>query len=392
MLHTPTSPQDLIALVNQWHQHATPWTPCGLTSRLHWGPPIKDDTTQLSCSGLNRILDHAVDDLTITVEAGLPLADLQATLAGHGQWFPVDWPRGTLIDSPNSAGSMGGLVARGLAGGLRQRHLGVRDQIIGIGLLRSDGTVAHAGGRVVKNVAGYDLMRLLCGSWGSLALITELTLRVQPIRPAHALLHLQGALTDLEACRASLLHSSLTPERCDWHGSIDGSWQLRLLVSSVSDQAVNTQLSRLETLAEQHRLTAERHPCDQPLNPGLSSDAMQWLVRVALPPASLHRLLASAECTGLQAWRWDLAAGAGCGDGWQPSTATSVSPASQIKALRQRTEALGGRLTVLQQPKPGGNCLQAWGDAPAKAVMAAVKQQFDPRAQLSPGRLPGVAG
>lgn len=94
----------------------------------------------------------------------------------------------------------------------------------------------------------------------------------------------------------------------------------------------------------------------------------------------------------LKAWRWDLAAGAGCGDGWQPSTAGSVSTAAQIKELRRRTEALGGRLTVLQQPKAGGNCVQAWGDAPAKAVMAAVKQQFDPQAQLSPGRLPGVAG
>ena len=392
MLHTPTSQQDLIALVGQWHQHATAWTPCGLGSRLHWGPPIKADPEQLSCRSLIRVSDHAVDDLTITVEAGLPLADLQATLAGHGQWFPVDWPRGTAAESPESAGSIGGLVARGLAGGLRQRHLGVRDQIIGIGLLRSDGTQARAGGRVVKNVAGYDLMRLLCGSWGSLALITELTLRVQPIRPAHGLLHLHGALTDLEACRASLLHSSLTPERCDWHGSIDGSWQLRLLVSSVSDQAVDTQLSRLEALAGQHRLDAERHPCNQPLTPGLSSDAMQWLVRVAVRPATLHRLLASSECTNLKAWRWDLAAGAGCGDGWQPSTAGSVSTAAQIKELRRRTEALGGRLTVLQQPKPGGNCVQAWGDAPAKAVMAAVKQQFDPQAQLSPGRLPGVAG
>ena len=70
------------------------------------------------------------------------------------------------------------------------------------------------------------------------------------------------------------------------------------------------------------------------------------------------------------------------------------STAKRIEALRHRTEALGGRLTVLQQPKPGGNHdrLQAWGDAPAKAVMSAVKQQFDPQAQLSPGRLPGVAG
>ena len=112
MLHTPTSQQDLITLVGQWHQHATAWTPCGQGSRLHWGPPITGNPEQLSCSGLHRILDHAVDDLTITVEAGLALADLQATLAVHGQWLPVDWPRSTAAESPESAGSIGGLGPR----------------------------------------------------------------------------------------------------------------------------------------------------------------------------------------------------------------------------------------------------------------------------------------
>ena len=146
------------------------------------------------------------------------------------QWLPVDWPRGgepTTTDrsddeSQSQAGTIGGLVARGISGGLRQRHLGIRDQIIGIGLLRSDGTAAKAGGRVVKNVAGYDLMRLLCGSWGSLALITEVTLRVQPIRPAHAGLFVSGELANLEGFRAALLLSTLTPERCDWQCPGDG--------------------------------------------------------------------------------------------------------------------------------------------------------------------------
>jgi hypothetical protein len=99
-------------------------------------------------------------------------------------------------------------------------------------------------------VAGYDLMRLLCGSWGSLALITEVTLRVQPIRPAHAGLLLTGALADLERFRAALLLSTLTPERCDWQCSGNGSWALRLVLSSVSDQAVQDQLNRIQSLAD----------------------------------------------------------------------------------------------------------------------------------------------
>ena len=170
-------------------------------------------------------------------------------LAKQGQWLPVDLPRA------GNSGSIGGLVARGLAGGLRQRHLGVRDQIIGIGLLRADGVEARAGGRVVKNVAGYDLMRLLCGSWGSLALITDVTLRVQPIRPIRRSLIVKGRLSDLERCRAELLRSTLTPNAAT--GRINNgqrAWQLKLVVSSVSDAAVEEQLQRLKQLG---RTTAQ---------------------------------------------------------------------------------------------------------------------------------------
>ena len=170
MTHTPATRAELITLVRQWHHDSTPWIPSGHGTRLDWGPTPDPGHAVPSCRGLNQVIDHAVDDLTITVEAGLPLEDLQRLLAAQHQWLPVDWPRGgeptTTDGSTSRAGTIGGLVARGLSGGLRQRHLGIRDQIIGIGLLRSDGTAAKAGGRVVKNVAGYDLMRLLCGSWG----------------------------------------------------------------------------------------------------------------------------------------------------------------------------------------------------------------------------------
>ena len=343
-----------------------------------WGPPLDARHPVLSCRGLNRVIDHAVDDLTITVQAGHPLADLQAVLAERGQWLPLDHPRG------EAQGSIGGLVARGLAGGLRQRHLGVRDQIIGITLLRSDGVEARAGGRVVKNVAGYDLMKLLCGSWGSLALITELTLRVQPIRPAHATLLLHGDLSSQNSFRAELLRSTLTPERCDWQSRGDGHWQLRLLLSSVSDQAVEDQMKRLEAMAGSHRLKAQRHSGADPLDSGLPCMDPTWLVRVALPSAVLHQLLSDGTLLALKGWQWDLAAGAGCGDGW----CSEPTAPYRVDALRRRVIDLGGQLTVLKQPEAAG--LPAWLDAPARPVIEAVKRQFDPRQQLCRGRLPGV--
>ena len=375
---SPATREELIALVRQWHDAASPWIPSGLGTRLDWGPSLDASHSVLSCRRLNRVIDHAVDDLTITVQAGCPLADLQALLAERGQWLPLDHPRG------GAHGSVGGLVARGLAGGLRQRHLGVRDQIIGITLLRSDGVEARAGGRVVKNVAGYDLMKLLCGSWGSLALITELTLRVQPIRPAHATLVLHGELSCQNGFRAELLRSTLTPERCDWQSQGDGRWQLQLLLSSVSDQAVEDQLIRLEAMAGGHGLTAERRAGADPLDSALPCVNPTWLVRVALPTAVLHQLLSDGTLLALKGWQWDLAAGAGCGDGW----CSEATAPFRVNALRQTVIDLGGQLTVLKQPREAG--LPAWLDAPARPVIEAVKRQFDPRQQLCRGRLPGV--
>ena len=378
MSYSPTSRSDLINLVRQWHQDALPWSPSGLGTRLDWGPPLDPSHAVLSCRNLDRVIDHAVDDLTITVEAGLPLQELQTLLAAQGQWLPVDWPKA------GGEGSIGGLVARGLSGGLRQRHLGVRDQIIGIGLLRSDGVEARAGGRVVKNVAGYDLMRLLCGSWGSLALITELTLRLQPIRPAQGALILTGDLKAQEGFRAELMRSTLTPERCDWQRQGEGPWRLRLVLSSVSDQAVEDQLSRLESLADDHGVAAERHSCSDLLETDMPCQDPCWLVRAVLPPAALHQLLDSTEVAALRHWQWDLAAGAGCGDGWSNEPGNGV----QVEALRRAVMALGGSLTLLQQPD--GSTIDSWLDTPARALIEAVKRQFDPRQQLCRGRLPGV--
>ena len=378
MSHSPANRSDLINLVRQWHQSATPWSPSGLGTRLDWGPPLHPSHEVLSCRHLNRVIDHAVDDLTITVEAGLPLQDLQDLLAEQGQWLPVDWPRA------GAPGSIGGLVARGLAGGLRQRHLGVRDQIIGIGLLRTDGVEARAGGRVVKNVAGYDLMRLLCGSWGSLALITELTLRLQPVRSARSSLLVDGDLAAQDNFRNAVLRSSLTLERCDWINSGDGSWRLRLVVSSVSDQAVEDQLLRLETLALNQPLSTERQACADPLTTPIDASPSAQLLRLVLPPAQLQELLQDEAMTALKSWCWELAAGAGCGDGW----CDAATPDHQLQALRRSVSRLGGEMTLLK--RTSGSTMPAWVDRPSRSLIEAVKRQFDPKLQLSRGRLPGV--
>jgi len=388
----PDTDAELRELVRQLHSDGQAWTPAGLATRLDWSAPLQNAGPSLSVQHLKGVIDHAVDDLTITVQAGLPLMELQRLLAEQQQWLPVDWPWGSCIQTPTSAGTVGGLVARGLSGSLRQRHMGVRDQLIGIGLLRSDGVAAHAGGRVVKNVAGYDLMRLLCGSWGSLALITEVTLRVQPLRRHRRALLIRGEARQLEPLRATVVGSGFTPDWIDWERTGSGDCSLQLGVASISDAAVQDQLDPIARLAAEAGLTTSPQTWAEAIPDPISIDQpTPWLLRLCLPPARCAELLTSEACQHLQGWHWRLAAGRGSGEAWQSGEA--VSSAAQVQTLRQRVLALGGEMTVLKQPAntPVHQQLPAWLDAPSKAVIAAVKRQFDPKHQLARGRLPGVA-
>ena len=154
---------------------------------------------------------------------------------------------------------------------------------------------------------------------------------------------------------------------------------------------METQLNRLEALAQEHRLSAVRQPGADPRSTAASADPMAWLVRAVLPPATLHHLLDSTELQDLRGWRWDLAAGAGCGDGWQ-SAGAETTTGEAVLTLRRRITTLGGTLSVLKQPHNLAGRIPAWTDSPARSVIEAVKHRFDPKAQLCPGRLPGVAG
>ena len=391
-------PHALEPLVRELHRQATPWLPAGQGSRLHWGAPVAAGTTVVSCRRLDRLLEHAVGDFTVTVQAGMPLRDLQAALAEAGQWLALDWPWGSGAAGQNS-GSIGGLVARGLAAGLRQRYLGVRDQVIGLALLRADGTAARAGGKVVKNVAGYDLVRLFAGSWGSLGLITELSLRTYPQPRQRRGLWLQGGLAELERLRQRLLAAALAPELVDWWSAplaqVAGQApEPGLLVSlaSVSAAAIEAQLKEITSEAETaglhpQQLDSERLEAFRAvaLGPGLDpakSQGQGWLLRPGVLPSQGAALLADPALAGVPFWQ---EGGSGLGLAWAPA---QQLPAYRVEQLRRRCQELGGALTVLEQP--AGAELPAWEDAPSRPLIEAVKRQFDPSQQLARGRLPGV--
>ena len=209
---------------------------------LNWGPPLLGKHETLSIKNFNSIKKYSVDDLTITVEAGMGIKELQNILVEKDQWLPIDYP----IDGMH--GSIGGLIARGISGGLQNKYMGVRDQIIGIKLMRTDGTIAKAGGSVVKNVAGYDMMRLLCGSWGSIALITELTFRLNPVRPIKSLFIVKGKLDKQEEFKRKLMKMSIVMDRFVVK---DGSeWIIRHLVSSIERKSTLNQIEALVKCAK----------------------------------------------------------------------------------------------------------------------------------------------
>ena len=157
------------AIANKWQL-----IPSGNGSKLDWGELTTNVDLIVSTQKCDRIIAHAVDDLTVTVEAGITLAQLQAKLKEHNQFLPID------PAFPQEA-TIGGILATADTGSWRQRYGGIRDLVLGISFVRGDGAIAKAGGKVVKNVAGYDLMKLLIGSYGTLGIITEATFRTYPI-------------------------------------------------------------------------------------------------------------------------------------------------------------------------------------------------------------------
>ncbi|MDY7024407.1 MAG: FAD-binding oxidoreductase, partial [Cyanobacteriota bacterium] len=204
----PNTQAELSAVIAYAQQHHLGILPCGSGSKLHWSGLVKDVNLVVSTKRLNQLIEHAVGDLTVTVEAGMSVAKLQNILTETGQFLALD-------SAYFEQATVGGIVATADTGSLRQRYRGVRDQILGISFVRADGKIAKAGGRVVKNVAGYDLMKLLTGSYGTLGMISQVTLRVYPVSPASQTVLLRGKKEALATATQTLLSSALTPVAVD---------------------------------------------------------------------------------------------------------------------------------------------------------------------------------
>jgi glycolate oxidase FAD binding subunit len=171
----PDSPEEAAELLRALGDAGRVVRVRGGGTKLAWGAPGADAQVELRTGGLTRMLEHNEGDFTAVLEAGMPFAEAQATFAACGQMFALDPPLGD-----GEAATVGGVIAAADSGPLRHRYGGVRDLIVGMTVALSDGKLSTSGGRVIKNVAGYDIAKLFAGSMGTLGLIVSVSLRLHP--------------------------------------------------------------------------------------------------------------------------------------------------------------------------------------------------------------------
>lgn len=202
---TPFTVEQLSTVARFANEHELRLTPRGGGTQMQWGGPLSHVDILVDLSALNRIIDYQPADMTITVEAGCTLNTLQRILAERHQFLPID-------PALDGLATLGGIVATNATGPLRLAHGTLRDYLIGVRVVRADGDIAKAGGRVVKNAAGYELCKLYTGSMGSLGILAELTFMVRPLPETKEALFLSLPRIDVvESVVSALLDTALEP-------------------------------------------------------------------------------------------------------------------------------------------------------------------------------------
>jgi len=402
----------------------------GTGSRLDWAPAPASCDLIVDTGRLDKILEHTAGDLVVSVQAGVRLDDLAKVLGSAGQRLALD-PTG-------STGTIGAVIATGAAGPLRYRYGSPRDLLIGITVIRADGTVAKAGGKVVKNVAGYDIGKLFAGSYGTLGLITEATFRLHPLPESTAWITVEcpDPASAVAAVRV-IADSPVTPSaiELDWPRA-SAHLSVAALLEGDAD-SVELRASRLSELLERavpgqspdhtkrsgdrpaHRTPAEPEESGSQsgvsraiADAGAAGEAFRvlrpsssgrerpgTLLRVAFWAGKLSDVLsairAAAESAGLD----PAVSGSAAGllDVVVGGEAANDAVAGFVAALRASLGALSAgsvlpataSAVVVHAPPAVREAVDMWGPVQSLELMRAVKNQFDPGHRMAPGRLPG---
>ena len=380
----PGSESQLAEILRLANEAGLAVIPRGGGTKMAWGNPPSRADLIFSTARLNNVLEHASSDLTVTVEAGCTIQKLQETLAQHAQRLAIDplWPEKSTV---------GGILSTNDSGALRLRFGSLRDLIIGVTVALPDGTLASSGGKVVKNVAGYDLPKLLTGALGTLGVITRAVFRLhalphnarsfsvatsQPMATRDLLLAIQDAKLDHTALQSHLSGEALPTSDILFEGTEAGldaqSAHLRTLCNGaeVSDASPSVWNARQELWS-------------------ISDPAETAIAKISTLPADLARVVELFHhAADSYSVRWKSLIYAP-GLGWLRLEGPAENLRQALTNLRADLEKKGGSLVVLHRPVKLSS-LDAWGTAgDSLPLMKAIKHQLDPANTLNPARFLG---
>ncbi len=354
-------------------------------TKLGWGPPPESVDLVLSTKGMTAV-EQRHDDLTATVQAGATLAATNDVLGRHRQWLPLDSPWG-------DRATIGGIVAANDSGPRRQRHGAPRDLIIGMTLARADGLLAKSGGIVVKNVAGYDLARLLTGSFGCLGVILTATFKLAPVAEASRTVSVELP----ESARfgpfaADLLAHASTPTALEL-----STPPARMLIRFESvESVVVEQADQAAALGRGHGgtpviLSGEDETAAWRTHETLMFDREGTIVKLSIVPSELSATLVWLdEAAGARGLDYVAIGRAGLGVLYLGLTGPVLEQASLVTTLRERLPAGRGSATIQRADPELKALVDVWGPVgDGLRIMREVKRRFDPTGTLNPGRGPG---
>lgn len=340
-----------------------------------WGGVLTDVDAVVDVAGLREVIAYNPTDMTVAVQAGMKLGALQSMLADNRQWVALDPARDCTI---------GGLLATGDAGPSRHAFGTIRDAAIGVTVVLADGTVARAGGHVIKNVAGYDLTKLLHGSLGTLGVVTEVVLRLRPLPSASTTVAIECSSAEAFELSDRIMSAALEPTLAEW---CEGTLLVRFTGTS---RGVEERCDRVRGLVVDDRLriledadglrcvsdVAQGVAGDTVLQLGVRPSSSTWVTTRAQEAASVHGLVA-AVTSSLHAGVHRVRLRGG----------DAAAQAEVVSALRADVAKAGGSTTICRWADGVSELVPAWGEPTAAvSLMRAVKQAFDPESRLGCGR------
>lgn len=378
----PTTERQLAAALRLANESKLAVIPRGGGTKLAWGNPPSRAALILSSARLNRVLEHAWADLTVTVEAGCTVQTLQQTLAQHGQRLAIDplWPEKATV---------GGILSTNDSGALRLRFGALRDLIIGVTITLSDGTLASSGGKVVKNVAGYDLPKLVTGALGTLGVITRAVFRLHPL-PYHSRSFTISPANPEETKKLVLAiqDSKLAHTALQSHFSAEATPASDIQFEG-TEAGLDAQAIQLRTLCGSARISEAPDSVWKSRQELWSFSDQNAIAKISILPADLSQtveLFRHLYDSHSVCWKSLVYA---TGLGWLRLEGPADHLRRALTFLRAELEKMGGSLVLLHRPTALSS-FDTWGTpTDSLPLMQAVKHQLDPANTLNPGRFFG---